>query len=60
MRMKKVSLSIPPTHIAQVDELAEKRKRSRSFIVAEAIEKYLANGHAKPTPPMPKKKAGTR
>ena len=57
--MQKISISAPDTYITQVDEIAERRKRSRSFIIAEAIEKYLENGH-KPTSPAPKKKAGTR
>ena len=58
-KLLKVSLTIPPAYIDQVDEIAVRRKRSRSFIVAEAIEKYLENG--KPTTnPTPKKKAGTR
>lgn len=57
--MQKISISAPDDYIAQVDEIAERRKRSRSFIIAEAIEKYLENGH-KPSSPAPKKKAGTR
>ena len=58
-KLLKVSLTIPPAYIDQVDEIAVRRKRSRSFIVAEAIEKYLENGHKQPTT-TPKKKAGTR
>lgn len=59
MSMKKISISAPEDYLAQVDEIAERRKRSRSFIITEAIEKYLENGH-KPSSPTPKKKAGTR
>jgi len=59
MSLQKISITAPDNYISQVDEIAERRKRSRSFIIAEAIEKYLENGH-KPIPPAPKKKAGTR
>ena len=65
MSKQKVSLTVPPNYITQVDEIAERRKRSRSFIVAEAIEKYLDNGHAAALSNAThilrtKKKAGTR
>jgi metal-responsive CopG/Arc/MetJ family transcriptional regulator len=59
MSLQKISITAPDNYISQVDEIAERRKRSRSFIIAEAIEKYLENGH-KPSTPTPKKKAGTR
>ena len=59
MLMKKVSLTLPPPDVEAIDEIAVKRRRSRSFIITEAIEKYLANGQAKPTTTT-KKKAGTR
>jgi metal-responsive CopG/Arc/MetJ family transcriptional regulator len=60
MSKQKISFTVPQNHISQVDEIAERRKRSRSFIIAEAIEKYLENGYAKPTEPTTKKKAGAR
>lgn len=63
MSMQKVSITVPNTYIIEVDEIAERRKRSRSFIIAEAVEKYLENGNTstpKPTSPSTKKKAGTR
>jgi predicted transcriptional regulator len=60
MSLQKISITAPNSYIAQVDEIAVRRKRSRSFIIAEAIEKYLDNGQAKTTPPVAKKKAGTR
>lgn len=60
MSLQKISITAPNEYIAQVDEIAVRRKRSRSFIIAEAIEKYLDNGQAKPTTPATKKKAGSR
>ena len=64
MSKLKVSLTVPPEYIAQVDQIAVRRKSSRSYIVTEAIEKYLhqveANGHKPTTQPSTQKKAGTR
>jgi predicted transcriptional regulator len=48
MRKQKVSLTIPDDYVAKVDEIAEQHRRSRSFIIAEAIEKYLENDRVTP------------
>jgi hypothetical protein len=60
MMKKKVSLTVPPDYLAHIDEIAVRSKRSRSSIIAEAIGKYLDNGHKPAAPPATKKKAGTR
>ena len=57
--MKKFSISSPEEMVVRVDEIAENRRRSRSFIITEAIEKYLANGKS-PKAETNKKKAGAR
>jgi hypothetical protein len=44
-----------------LDEEAERRKRSRNFIVNEIIENHYSNGHQEPkTTTAAKKKAGSR
>jgi len=37
----KISITVPKADVEQVDKIAELRRRSRSFIIAEAVEEYL-------------------
>jgi predicted transcriptional regulator len=49
MKKLKISISVPDDAVRKVDEIAERRRRSRSFIIAEAIEAYIAPESAAPT-----------
>jgi metal-responsive CopG/Arc/MetJ family transcriptional regulator len=62
MSKQKISITVPSDAIEKVDGIAERRRRSRSFIIAEAVEKYLENGRSTSTQKTasPTKKAGTR
>jgi predicted transcriptional regulator len=61
MGMKKYTISSPEKMVERIDEIAENRRRSRSFIITEAVEKYLENGKiSKSEPTTHTKKAGTR
>jgi len=42
MAKKSISLRVDPEKIKKIDEIAYTQKRSRSFIVQEAIESYVA------------------
>lgn len=59
MESTTVSLRTPTSLVEKLDEEADRRKRSRNFIVNEIIEKYFSNGHKEPKPAT-KKKAGAR
>jgi len=48
MSKTKVSITIPSADLRKVDEIAELRRRSRSFIIAEAVEEYLQKRIGKP------------
>jgi hypothetical protein len=55
-----ITVRFPDDLLAKMKEEAIRRKRSRAFLVIEAVEeKYQTNGK-KPITPSPKKKAGTR
>lgn len=58
--MKKYSITSPDELVAKVDEIAANRRRSRSFIITEAVEKYLENGKSPKSETTTKKKAGAR
>jgi predicted transcriptional regulator len=60
MGMKKYSITSPDELVAKVDEIAANRRRSRSFIITEAVEKYLENGKSPKSETTTKKKAGAR
>jgi len=61
MTTKSVTIAADKVVLKAIDELAMKRKRSRSFLYNEAAEMLLANHPAAtPPPPTTKKKAGTR
>jgi predicted transcriptional regulator len=53
-----VSFTTYPELLQSVNEIAKTRRRSRSFIITEALEKYLQNGTAPSQPAAkPTKKA---
>ena len=57
------SVSIPEEVLKALDDLAERRRRSRSFLITEGAEMLLANQpkfNGNNQQPKPKKKAGTR
>lgn len=61
MTSKNITIYAPDNVLKAIDELARKRKRSRSFLFVEAAEMLLANqpnGFKKPT--TKPTKAGTR
>ena len=59
MTTTSVSIAANKEVLKAIDELAKRRKRSRSFIYNEAAEMLLANQVNPPTI-KPTKKAGTR
>ena len=55
-----VSFTLYPELLQSVDAIAKTRRRSRSFIITEALEKYLSNGHAPSQPTPVAKKTATK
>jgi len=53
-----VSIRTPVKFVEILDEEAERRRRSRNFIINELIEKHCSNGHKEPKPAA--KKTATR
>jgi metal-responsive CopG/Arc/MetJ family transcriptional regulator len=53
-----ISLRTPKDLLEKVDEEAERRKRSRNYVVNEIIQKHYSNGQPEPKPAA--KKAGAR
>lgn len=41
MRLARISITIPPQLVAELDRLAARLDRSRSWLVAEAVRQYL-------------------
>jgi predicted transcriptional regulator len=61
--MKKYSITSPDSLVKKVDVIAANQRRSRSFIITEAIAEYLQNNHSpksETTTQKPMKKAGAR
>ena len=53
-----ISISVPDDVLKAIDEIAKRRRRSRSYIYLEAAEMLLANQVNPPT--QTRKKAGAR
>lgn len=56
MPTTRISITIPETLVAQADREAKRARRSRSWLIAEAVRRYLASLHGTPaadlaTPP---------
>jgi predicted transcriptional regulator len=55
-----ISISVPDDVLKAIDEIAERRRRSRSYIYLEAAEMLLANQTNPPKITQARKKAGAR
>ncbi len=46
-----VTVTLPPAIVAEIDQVAEKEDRSRSFVTAAAITEFLERRRAEAGPP---------
>jgi predicted transcriptional regulator len=49
-----ISLRLPTTLLKRVDDEAKTNRRSRAFIITDAVEKLYPNGKASAAKPKPK------
>jgi metal-responsive CopG/Arc/MetJ family transcriptional regulator len=45
-RYAKIAVSLPPSDLADADRLAERLDRSRSWVIAEAVRRFVAESTA--------------